>query len=167
MSLEIFPFTKIINQTCTRAWQGLLPVIFFTFGKKEEDYQAEISLADCDWLISKVENGKEIEIIDSPVINAQKVQTVLNLFLGQKLKKIKIFLHHRHPDELYFTNNLKVYIFNKKKGDEWWISATNGLHYFTITAHAIVYKRSPRLKKIPSKTNPHHRKLFPIKTHPS
>lgn len=130
MQLTVSPLSEILGRTCERAWSGLLPMIGFDFNHPSEQ-RLNISLMDCEWAIFQIQQGKQVKLIDSQVINTPKVESFLALFVEKKLEKVIINLSGE-ADELYFSDDLKVEIISLSKTDAWYIFLDHKQQFITI-----------------------------------
>lgn len=75
-------FDQLIGKKCWRAWDGLLPAIFFELGEKNDERTGEISLCfdTCPWQI--FENDR---VIANSKINRKGIDLVLPKFVGKRI----------------------------------------------------------------------------------
>lgn len=112
---------QILNRKCWRAWDGMLPAVFFEFEKKQNDNKTgefSLCLDMCKWVISK--NKIEVANSESETV---KIKSALKLFMNTSISEIYFSEENHHIIE--FTNKVKIDTYLRNSKDEWCILSPN------------------------------------------
>ncbi len=107
---------QIIDKTCWRAWDGLLPAIFFEVGEKIDEKTGEFSLCldTCPWQIFE----NETVLVDSKA-SKKEIDLVLSKFIGQKVREINV--NNQEFSSLIRFDDLTIKVFLNSDQDEWYL----------------------------------------------
>jgi len=113
-------FKEILYKKCWRAWDGILPAIFFELGEKKDDRTGIYSLCldFCPWQISKEE-----KIICNSKSNKEEILSSLKLFEEKTITKIET----NNKDQLIFTfENIVLHTYLNSSKDNFYILTPQG-----------------------------------------
>ena len=108
---------QVLNRKCWRAWDGMLPAVFFEFEKKQKDNKTgefSLCLDMCRWVISK----DEIEVANSEN-SIGKIKSTLAIMIDSAITNICFGEKNHHVIE--FTNKIKIDTYLRNSKDEWYI----------------------------------------------
>ena len=107
---------QLIGRKCWRAWDGLLPAIFFELGEKRNSRVGEYSLCmdTCPWQIFKREH-----VLTNSRSEKGAIRKVLPLFIN---KKITNFEFDRSNSQVKVTfDDLKIIAYLNEETDTFYI----------------------------------------------
>ncbi len=114
---------SIIGLRCEKAWDGLLPVIFFEFGERQttkkyrndSNWEFSVGLDYCPWKIYK-----DQKLWFSSENSPQLIKQHLHTFTGKTLLNVEIdFVHSAAHFE--FSDGLDLVTLHSEPEDQWYI----------------------------------------------